>query len=239
MRKLFFLALLVCFTGSLFAQSDQDWSFDLGGQYTWMSFTTPPTYSGSTGGVHGSVTYQKPEHFFGQLRSVYNTGAVSSSLTSGREYDWYTELVGGYCFSICPCWEVTPRVGLGFDFLTDKHNAYAAISAIRLNYATYYALVGVDLHYTYCDWSFGAIVDALIIYNQYLSIGGLAGAAWKMNDRWGVDVRLPVAYRFCDNLWIELAPYYRLLPVGVSSVLELPSRNLNQVGAFLTLRYYL
>ncbi len=33
----------------------QGWSVDIGGQYTWMALSTPPTYSGSTGGVSGTL----------------------------------------------------------------------------------------------------------------------------------------------------------------------------------------
>ena len=32
----------------------QGWSFDIGGSFTWMSFLTPPTYSGPTGGILGN-----------------------------------------------------------------------------------------------------------------------------------------------------------------------------------------
>ena len=73
-------------------ENPEGWSFDLGGTYTWMSFTTPPTYSGSTGGILGKVTYQQPWAFFGQARSFYNLGTLSSSLNSTNLYEWTMEL---------------------------------------------------------------------------------------------------------------------------------------------------
>ena len=217
----------------------QGWSLDIGGQYTWMSFTTPPTYKGSTGGAIGKLTFQEPKSFFGELRSVYNNGPLSSSMNSTRDSEWYSEFVGGYCFSLCPHWTITPYAGMGFDFLTDHQSAYSSISSIRLKYKLYYAVAGFDTHYTWNNWSFGAQVDCLPTFNQYLSITGLPGIAWKLQQRVGVAVRLPVGYKFTKNIGLELAPYYRLLPIGASSELDLPHRNLNQWGSFLTLRFFL
>ena len=77
----------------------QGWSFDIGGDYTWMSFSSPPTFSGSTGGVVGKLTYEEPRAFFGQARSVYNLGRLSSSKNKTSFREWYSEFVGGYCFS--------------------------------------------------------------------------------------------------------------------------------------------
>src|SRR5579862_7452394 len=71
----------------------QGWSFDIGGDYTWMSFSTPPTYSGSTGGVLGKLTYEKPKAFFGQARTVYNLGRLSSSKNKASVHEWYSEFV--------------------------------------------------------------------------------------------------------------------------------------------------
>ena len=84
------LLSILSFAGSASAQEPSEqlakpegWSLDVGGTYTWMSFTTPPTYSGSTGGIQGKITYQKPWAFFGQARSFYNLGTLSSSLNNG------------------------------------------------------------------------------------------------------------------------------------------------------------
>lgn len=51
----------------------EGWSVDVGGSYTWMSLSTPPTYTGSTGGVLAKISYQVPDAFFGQARSFYNS----------------------------------------------------------------------------------------------------------------------------------------------------------------------
>lgn len=219
--------------------NNQGWSLDLGGQYTWMSFTTPPTYKGSTGGAVLKLGYQKPESFFGQLRSIYNNGSLSSKMNSTKDSEWYSEFVGGYCFSVCNNWTITPYAGMGFDFLMDHQRAYSSISSIQLKYKIYYAVAGLDTRYSWKDWSLGAQVDCLPTFNQYLSIEGLSGIAWKLQSRVGVAVRLPIGYNLTKNIQIELAPYYRLLPIGASSVLELPHRNLNQWGSFLTFRFFL
>ena len=219
--------------------SSQGWSIDLGGQYTWMSFKTPPTYSGNTGGVTGKITYQKEKSFFGQLRSTYNNGKLSSHMNSARDSEWYSEFVGGYCFPICPKWTITPYAGTGFDFLIDHQKAYSSISSIQLEYKLYYAIVGFDTRYTLGKWSLGAQLDCLPTFNQYLSIEGLSGVAWKLQRRVGAAVRLPVGYKITKDIGIELAPYYRLLPIGASDVLGLPHRNLSQWGSFLTFRFFL
>src|SRR5690349_15509429 len=70
-------------------QKPEGWSVDVGGGYTWMSFTTPPTYSGNTGGILGKLTYQTPNAFFGQARSVYNLGQLSSSKNKTNLHEWY------------------------------------------------------------------------------------------------------------------------------------------------------
>jgi len=213
------------------------WSFDLGGQYTWLSFTTPPTFKGSTGGAQARITYQEPDAFFGQLRSVYNSGTLSSSITKSVDKEWYSEFVAGYCFSPDSCWAFTPYVGFGVDFLNDHKSAYSTFSAITLRYRTYYALFGFDARYFLEDWSFGLQAEGLPICQQYLSIGGLPGAAWTMNRHIGAAVRLPIGYSVTEKLSLELAPYYRFFPIGASSVLLLPERILNQWGAFVTLRF--
>ncbi len=217
----------------------QGWSLDIGGAYTWMSFSTPPTYSGSTGGILGKLSYQLPNAFFGQARSYYNLGPLSSSLNKTAFHEWYTEFVGGYCFRALKNWTITPYAGIGFDFLSDHHSSYSSISSIKLKYAIYYALAGLETHYTWQDWMLGMQVDCFPTFNQYLRIKGLSEAAWVLKNRTGVTVKLPVAYRYAMNFWLEFAPYYRFLPIGASDVLDLPKRNLNQWGAFVTFRFFL
>lgn len=215
------------------------WSFDVGGTYTWMAFTTPPTYSGSTGGVQGKITYQNPWDVFGQVRTYYNLGPLSSSLNNTRLYEWYLEVVGGYDFPLYKGWSVTPYAGLGFDFLYDDHSAYSTIASIQLRYSIYYAIVGIDAHYTWCNWMAGLQVDCLPTFNQYLRIKALPGEAWTLTNKTGAAVRAPVAFRYFRDFWVEVAPYYRFFPVGPSSILGLSNRNLNQWGFYLTFRFFL
>ncbi len=217
----------------------QGWSIDLGGDYTWMSFSTPPSYSGNTGGVVGKLSYEQPCAFFGQARSIYNLGTLSSSVNKTKFHEWYSEFVGGYCFSPSDNWMLTPYVGLGLDFLSDHHTGYSSIAPIQLKYTIYYALAGVKIHYSWEDWMLGLQVDCLPTFNQYLRIKSLAEAAWILKNRTGAAVQLPIAFKCGTNFWLELAPYYRFLPIGASEVLGLSSRNLNQWGAFLTLRFFL
>jgi hypothetical protein len=205
-----------------------------------MSFTTPPTYTGSTGGVLAKLTYQRADEFFGQARSFYNLGPLSSSLNTSAFSEWYSEFIGGYCFSsTCRNWLLTPYAGLGLDFLHDNHSAYASISAIELRYNIYYAVAGLDIRYSWKDWMFGVQGDCLPIFNQFLKVKTLPEAAWILKNRVGGAVRLPLAYRYARNFWVELTPYYRFLPIGASNTLGLPERNLSQWGAFLSFRFFL
>jgi hypothetical protein len=217
----------------------QGWSFDIGGDYTWMALTTPPTYSGSTGGVLGRISYEQPKAFFGQARSVYNLGPLSSLLNKTGFHEWYSEFVGGYCFAACRNWMITPYAGFGFDFLSDHHTGYSFTPPIHLKYNIYYAVAGLKTHYNWRNWMLGLQVDCLPTFNQYLKIKSLSGAAWVLKNRTGVEVQLPVAFRYVKNFWLEFSPYYRFLPIGSSHVLGLPHRNLNQWGAFLTFRFFL
>lgn len=247
-----FLSTLLFSTSAIFADTSegkntpqqstekpQGWSLDIGGAYTWMSFSTPPTYSGSTGGVLGKLSFQQPNAFFGQARSIYNLGRLSSSLNKTRLHEWYLEFVGGYCVSALKNWTITPYAGLGLDFLSDHHTGYSFISPIRLKYTIYYAVAGLETHYTWQNWMMGLQVDCLPTFNQYLRVKSLSEAAWILKNRTGVALHLPVAYRYVMNFWLEFAPYYRFLPIGASDVLGLPKRNLNQWGAFLTFRFFL
>ncbi len=217
----------------------QGWSFDIGGTYTWMSVSTPPTYSGSTGGVLGKVSYQVPDSFFGQARSYYNIGPLSSSVNKTSFQESYSEFVAGYCVTALKNWTITPYAGLGFDFLFDDRTGYASIAPIDLKYTIYYAVVGLETHYTWPDWMLGFRLDCIPTFNQYLKVESLSGAAWTLNNRTGVAVQVPFAYRYAMNYWLELAPYYRFLPIGASTALGLPDRDLNQWGAFLTFRFFL
>lgn len=247
-----FLSLFLFSASAIFADTPENketperktykpegWSLDVGGGYTWMSFSTPPTYSGSAGGVLGKLTYQKPNAFFGQARSVYNLGCLSSSLNRAKVHEWYLEFVGGYCFSALKNWTITPYAGIGLDFLSDRHTGYAHTAPIHLKYTIYYAIAGLETHYTWRNWMLGLQVDCLPTFNQYLRITSLSQAAWILKNRTGAAVHLPVAYRYVKNFWLELAPYYRFLPVGASHTLNLPKRNLNEWGAFLTFRFFL
>ena len=134
---------------------------------------------------------------------------------------------------------ITPRAGLGLDFISDHRSGFAFISPIHVKYDIYYALAGLEAHYTWTDWMFGLQADCLITFNQYLKIEGLSGSAWTLKNRVGVEVQLPFAYRYARNYWLEFAPYYRFLPIGSSHLLDLPERNLNQWGAFVTFRFFL
>jgi hypothetical protein len=247
-----FLSVLLLPASALFADASeyqktpqhhtekpQGWSLDIGGTYTWMSFSTPPTYSGSTGGFLGKLSYQSPNAIFGQARSYYNLGPLSSSLNKTRVHESYTEFVGGYCFSALKNWTITPYAGVGFDFLSDHHKGYSTIPPIKLKYTIYYALAGLETHYTWQNWMLGLQVDCLPTFDQYLRIKSLSEAAWVLKNRTGVEVQLPIAYRYVRNYWLEFIPYYRYLPIGASDILGLSKRNLNQWGAFVTFRFYL
>lgn len=215
------------------------WSFDLGGQYTWMHFTTPPTYTGSTGGALGKVTYQNPWNLFGQFRTVYNTGRLSSSVNDSKDYEWYNEGVIGYCFPLCCHWTLTPYAGVGLDCLQDNHTSYGSTSAIQLKYRIYYAMAGIDTRYSWEKWYLGLQVDCMPTFSQYLSIGGLPGSAWTLTQKVSWAARLPVGCKLADKIWLELTPYYRLLKIGSSNVLALPKRDLTEWGGFVSFRFYL
>ena len=217
----------------------EGWSFDVGGQYTWMHFTTPPTYTGNTGGVSGKITYQKPWSFFGEFRTIYNLGKLTSSVNESHDYEWYNEGVAGYSFPIYSHWTITPYAGVGLDCLQDNHTAYSTFSAIQLKYRLYYAIGGIDTRYYWKKWYLGLQVDCLPTFSQYLSIGSLKGAAWTLTERVGWAARLPIGCKVHDKIWLELTPYFRFLPIGSSSVLSLPERNLNQWGGFARLRFYI
>ena len=239
-------SVVLCFAGDAFAVTNKliekpkpiGWSLDLGGQYTWMSFTTPPTYSGDTGGVFGKITYQKPKSFYGQLRSVYNIGTLNQVAASSRDSEWYSEFVGGYCFSIASNWLFTPYIGVGCDFLKDSKAAYSSYSPIDLKYQTNYGIFGIETHYAWSRFSLGVQAEALTVFNQYLSITGLTGSSWKMTRRAGFDVHLPIGYRVVKNIWFEVSPYYRFLPIGSSSVLALSDRDLTQAGITIAFRFF-
>jgi hypothetical protein len=204
-----------------------------------MSFLTPPTYSGNTGAVLGKVTYQRPYEFFGQLRSIYNIGTLDSSVNSATESESYSEFVGGYCLGAGQDWTVTPYAGIGLDFLTEKRSGYSSVAPITLKYDSYYALAGLETRYSWPDWMWGLQADCLIPFHQYLRVKTLSGAAWTLTNRIGVSAQMPIAYEYVKNYWLELAPYYRFFPIGSSSALSLPTRNLNQWGAFLTFRFFI
>ncbi len=217
----------------------QGWSFGIGGSYTWISFSSPPTFSGSAGGVLGKVSYQVPDSFFGQARSYYNIGPLSSSVNDSSFQESYSEFVGGYCITGVKNWTITPYAGLGFDFLFDDRTGYASIAPIDLKYTIYYAIVGFETHYTWPNWTFGLQVDCLPTFNQYLKVESLSGAAWTLTNRVGVEAQLPFAYRYAKNYWLEFAPYYRFFPLGSSSGLKEPERDISQWGAFLTFRFFI
>lgn len=220
-------------------QDPQGWSLDLGGQYTWMNFTTPPTFSGNTGGVMGKVTYQRPWDFYGQFRTIYNIGRLTSSVNSGKIYEWYNEGVVGYCFPYCTHWTVTPYAGVGIECLQDNNTAYSTYTSIQLKYRVYYAIAGFDTRYMWRNFYLGLQAECLPTFSQYLSIGGLPGAAWTMKQKVGGAVRIPFGIKVSNSVWLELTPYWRLLPIGSSSVLSLPERILNEWGGFAAFRFYL
>lgn len=217
----------------------EGWSFDIGGTYSYMTFSTPPTYKGSTGGVLGKITYQMPDSYFGQARSYYNIGPLKSSVNKSSFQESYSEFVGGYCICALPGWTITPYAGLGFDFLFDNHTGYGSVAPIKLQYTIYYAIAGLETHYTWDHWTLGLRLDCIPTFNQYLRVRTLSEAAWVLKNRVGVEVEIPFSYEYARKCWIEFAPYYRLLPIGSSKALVLPHRDLNQWGAFVTFRFFL
>ncbi len=224
---------------SFLRATGEGWSVDVGGDYTWMSLSTPPTYSGSTGGIVGKLSYQTPSAFFGQARSIYNLGPLSSSENSARFYEWYSEFVGGYSFQPLKNWQIAPYAGLGLDFINANQTATSTTAPIGLRYNIYYALIGFDTHYNWENWMLGLQVDCLPSFKQYLRIKTLPGGAWVLTNKTGAAVRLPFAYQYVKNFWLELTPYYRFFPIGSSPTLDLPHRNINEYGAFLSFRFFL
>lgn len=218
----------------------QGWSFDLGGQYTWMGLSTPPTYSGNTGGVVGKLSYQRTNEFFGQIRTIYNIGPLKTSFSDSTFSEWYSEFVGGYCFYLSKNWSLTPYLGLGLDYLWEKHPAYRSVTSVQFQYNSYYALGGFDTHYTGLDWMVGIQIECLPIFDQYTKIDSLPGAAWQATSRAGAAVRLPIAYRYARDFWLEMTPYYRYFPIGgTARGILLQEKNLTQVGLFVTFRFFL
>lgn len=213
-------------------------SFVVGGQYTWMSFTTPPTFTGSTGGALAKITYERPFSFFGEVRTFFSKGSLSSSVNSSGDTEWYTEAVGGYCFAFHETVRFTPFLGVGLDYLWDNKGGYGSIAPIDLKYQTEYLLAGFSLGYFQPNWNIGIKGSCLPIYSQFLSIGGLTGAAWNMKHRVGAEVDLPIGFRVSQRLWLELVPYYRFFPIGASQVLGLPSRFLNEWGGVVSVRLF-
>lgn len=217
----------------------EGWSFDISGVYTWISFSTPPTYSGSTGGVQGALTYQKSSEFFGQARTMYLSGSLSSSLNKTHYTEWYSEFVAGYCIPLVKSWTLTPYAGLGLDYIHDNHAATASLASIQLRYHLYYAIAGLDTRYVWSNWMVSLQAECLPMFDSFLEIKALSDAAWTLHKKVGAAVRASVAYRYIRNCWIQLTPYYRYMPIGSSDVLSLPSRNINQWGALVTFRFYL
>jgi hypothetical protein len=54
----------------------------------------------------------------------------------------------------------------------------------------------------------GVQADCLPTFNEFIKIKTLSGSAWTLSNNVGAAVRVPVAYRFWKNSWVELAPYY-------------------------------
>lgn len=233
---LFFLAILARVVGVVAVESSipGGWSLEVGGGYSWVSFTVPSTESGSTGGVQGKITYQRANAFFGQIRSTYNLGPLSSSLNEVDFYEWYSEFVAGYCLG-WKDWTGTLYAGLGLDFLDDDHAEIPLLPPASLHYRVYYALVGIECRYAWKNGRVALQVDALPTFNQYLHVEGVT--AWVLHNRLGAAVRLPIAFQYVKNFWLELAPYYRFFPLGHAN--HLSERNLNEWGAFLSFRFFL
>jgi hypothetical protein len=217
----------------------QGWSFDVGGSYSYMWFPSSPTYSGSTGGALAKVTYQVPDDFFWQARSYYNIGPLSSSVNKSNFQESYSELLAGYCVTAVKNWTITPYLGVGIDFLFDDHTGYDSIAPIHLNYTIYYAVGGLETHYVWPNWMLGLRLDCFPTFNQYLRVKSLSGAAWTLKNKVGAEVQVPFAYRYAKNFWFEVSPYFRFFPIGSSSALSLPERNLKQTGVFVTFRFFL
>jgi hypothetical protein len=199
----------------------------------------PLTFKGSVPGFFSKVSYEIPNQFFGEARTYYNLGALKSPYNKSNFYDWYTEFVGGYTFSPIKNWRVTPYIGMGIDYISDAQSPYSIYTDIKLGYSIYYSIIGLKTQYTWKNWMAGLQVDCLPTFNQYVEIQGLDGQAWILANKIGVEAQLPLAYRYIKNCWIELAPYYRFMPIGESKVLALSNRNFNEWGAFLTFRFFL
>ncbi|MEI6531808.1 MAG: hypothetical protein WCN87_03210 [Chlamydiota bacterium] len=218
-------------------------SLDVGIQYAWFAFTSPPDFTGSTIGAMARVTYQVPDQLFGQMRFAYNNGSLWSTQATSRNTDTYFDFLGGYCFNLNSQWTVTPYIGLGFDFITDNKAAYTdgitQVPAIKLHYQTDYAVAGFETRYSWCKWSIAGQFEWLPSFNQYLTISTLDGSAWNMHWNSNYAIRIPVSYKISKCVWLEVAPFYRYFAIGSSDVLGLPERNMNQVGAFAALRFFL
>ena len=217
----------------------QGWSFDIGGSLHLDLIFNSSYLFRKHRRLSGQDHVSSAQFFFGQARSYYNIGPLSSSVNSTSFQESYSEFVGGYCITAMPNWTITPYAGLGFDFLFDDRTGYASIAPIDLKYTVYYAIAGFETHYAWQNWKLGLQFDCLPTFNQYLKIGGLSGAAWTLKNRVGAEVQVPFAYRYARNYWLEFAPYYRFFPFGTSSVLKLPERDLSQWGAFVTFRFFL
>ena len=229
----------------------EGWSFDVGGQFTWMelppfNFLGNSAYSGNEigwgGGFTGKITYQQPQEVFAQLRATYNS--MDTNINNKID-EAYAELVAGYCFSMAPCLSLTPYMGVGCDNLQDSNTAYftedpvyIVLSDQKPSYQTYYGVIGFDTHYAWEKCKLGAQFDFYFPFQQQLD---LVRYNCSLDKNVGFATRLPIARRLTQHIWLELTPYYRffVLGSGLKGTYALDRRNMNQAGAFLTLKVFL
>ena len=207
----------------------EGWSFDIGGQFTWVALSSlnlsggrafSENTTGLGGGFTGKVSYQQPHEVFAQLRGTYNSVNMNEG---NRIQEAYAELVAGYCLLANPFLTLTPYAGIGYDKLTANYS-----------YKTYYGIVGLDTHYAWAKWKVGTQFDFYFPFQQQVNI---AGANTSLAKEAGCAARLPIAHRLSKYIWLELAPYYRFFVFGSSA--QLQEEVLNEVGAFLTLRIFM
>lgn len=217
------------------------WGFDVGGQYTWMSLD--PDLNGSTGGATVKITYQKPKFVYGQMRTVFNAGTINGEAfiadVKSNDNEYYLEFVGGYTFSAGNHCLLTPYGGLGMDFLNNRNKFVFNFPDLNLNFQSYYAIFGLEFRYSLQKWYFSIQAEGLPIYQQYVTLSGTNGFSWKLNSNVGTAVRLSFARELGKHFWLELTPYYKYFPIGDNHLFGSADLRWNQVGAVLTLRYFI
>lgn len=185
----------------------------------------PGNFADFTGTLAGAIIgweYYHPNCLYAEVKAEASGGRISGDFGRKRRirFDELEGRLGWTLTTDClPCLSVTPYLGLGFTYLTQKVTSPSATD-IDFRYRHYYFPLGVKIDYAIYPWlGIGVNLKWTFDLDATVEIETLAGSRFELKDKTGFELEIPISWALpCAACWqFSAIPFWRHFTDGAST----------------------